>query len=159
MCPQYGFMNCIVYFNSGYGSSSFSQVQLSVPAPPAGNISLLTQIWMKTNCCIYKEVTYQYWLRFRWRLYNSKNYMDKWSWVQVTVVSGFIEHVDTTIKTQLLSLILSTHSQSSSFKELAIHCKNIWVTSTMFWSSQLHAYYVCDTLQHFNGMLPIWIKA
>ena len=27
------------------------------------------------------------------------------------------------------------------------HCKNIWVTSTIFWSSQLHACCVCDTLQ------------
>ena len=26
-------------------------------------------------------------------------------------------------------------------------CKNIWVTSAIFWSSQLHAYCVCDKLQ------------
>ena len=72
MCPQYGFMNCTVHFNSGYGSPSSGQVQLSVPAPPAGDISLLTQIRMKTNCCIYKEATYQYWLRFGWRLHTPK---------------------------------------------------------------------------------------
>ena len=29
----------------------------------------------------------------------------------------------------------------------AAHCKNIWVTSTIFWSSQLHACCVRDTLQ------------
>ena len=28
-----------------------------------------------------------------------------------------------------------------------VHCKNIWVNSTIFWSSQLHACCVCDTLQ------------
>ena len=28
-----------------------------------------------------------------------------------------------------------------------LHCKNIWVTSTIFWSSQLHACCVHDTLQ------------
>ena len=28
-----------------------------------------------------------------------------------------------------------------------VHCKNIWVTSTIFWSSQLHACCVHDTLQ------------
>ena len=28
-----------------------------------------------------------------------------------------------------------------------LHCKNIWVTSTIFWLSQLHARCVCDTLQ------------
>ena len=28
-----------------------------------------------------------------------------------------------------------------------LHCKNIWVTSTIFWSSQLHACCVRDTLQ------------
>ena len=33
MCPQYDFMNCTVYFNSGCSSSSSSQVQLNVPAP------------------------------------------------------------------------------------------------------------------------------
>ena len=27
------------------------------------------------------------------------------------------------------------------------HCKNIWVTSTIFWSSQLHPCCVRDTLQ------------
>ena len=31
------------------------------------------------------------------------------------------------------------------------HCKNIWVTLTIFWSSQLHAYCVRDTLQNFKG--------
>ena len=31
------------------------------------------------------------------------------------------------------------------------HCKNIWVTSTIFWSSQLHACCVRDTLQNFKG--------
>ena len=36
------------------------------------------------------------------------------------------------------------------------HCKKIWVTSTIFWSSQLHACYVCDTLQNFKTMLPIY---
>ena len=33
------------------------------------------------------------------------------------------------------------------------HCKNIWVTSTMFWSSQLHACCVCDTLGTSKGCL------
>ena len=33
MCPQYGFMNCTVYFSSGCSLSSSSQVQLNVPAP------------------------------------------------------------------------------------------------------------------------------
>ena len=28
-----------------------------------------------------------------------------------------------------------------------LHCKNIWATSTIFWSSQLHACCVRDTLQ------------
>ena len=28
-----------------------------------------------------------------------------------------------------------------------LHCKNIWVTSTIFWSSQLHACCVCDVFQ------------
>ena len=28
-----------------------------------------------------------------------------------------------------------------------LQCKNIWFTSTIFWSSQLHACCVCDTLQ------------
>ena len=28
-----------------------------------------------------------------------------------------------------------------------VHCKNIWVTSTIFWLSQLHACCVGDTLQ------------
>ena len=28
-----------------------------------------------------------------------------------------------------------------------VHCKNIWVTSTIFWSCQLHACCVRDTLQ------------
>jgi len=40
-----------------------------------------------------------------------------------------------------------------------IHCKNNWVTSAIFWSSQLHACCVYDTLQNFKKMLPIWIKA
>ena len=30
---------------------------------------------------------------------------------------------------------------------VAIHCKNIWVTSTVCWLSQLHACRVCDALQ------------
>ena len=30
---------------------------------------------------------------------------------------------------------------------LLVHCKNIWVTSTIFWSSQLHACCVLDMLQ------------
>jgi len=33
-----------------------------------------------------------------------------------------------------------------------IHCKNVWVTSTMFWSSQLHACCVRDTLQTSKGI-------
>ena len=28
----------------------------------------------------------------------------------------------------------------------AVHCKNIWVTSTIFWSSQSHACCVCDKI-------------
>ena len=32
------------------------------------------------------------------------------------------------------------------------HCTNVWVTSTMFWSSQLHACCVCDTLQTSKGI-------
>ena len=31
-----------------------------------------------------------------------------------------------------------------------LHCKNIWVTSTLFWSSQLHACCVHDTLHNFK---------
>ena len=31
-----------------------------------------------------------------------------------------------------------------------LHCKNIWVTSTLFWSSQLHACCVDDTLHNFK---------
>ena len=31
--------------------------------------------------------------------------------------------------------------------DIRVHCKNIWVTSTIFWSSQLHACCVCDMLQ------------
>ena len=38
------------------------------------------------------------------------------------------------------------------------HCKNIWVTSTIFWSSQLHACCVHDTLQNFKRMLPICLS-
>ena len=34
-----------------------------------------------------------------------------------------------------------------------LHCKKIWVTSTIFWSSQLHACCVCDTLQNFSFLL------
>ena len=30
--------------------------------------------------------------------------------------------------------------------ECFVHCKNIWVTSTIFWSSQLHACCVSETL-------------
>ena len=32
-------------------------------------------------------------------------------------------------------------------KNVMLHCKNIWVTSTILWSSQLHACCVRDTLQ------------
>ena len=32
-----------------------------------------------------------------------------------------------------------------------VHCKNIWATLTVFWSSQLHACCVRDTLQNFKG--------
>ena len=32
-------------------------------------------------------------------------------------------------------------------QERNLHCKNIWVTSTIFWSFQLHACCVRDTLQ------------
>ena len=35
---------------------------------------------------------------------------------------------------------------------LSLHCKNIWVTLTIFWSSQLHACCVRDKLQ---GRLPL----
>ena len=30
---------------------------------------------------------------------------------------------------------------------IKVHCKSIWVTSTILWSSQLHAWCVRDTLQ------------
>ena len=48
---------------------------------------------------------------------------------------------------------------SAQFDNRTIYCKNVWVTSTIFWSSQLHACCVRDTLQNFKRMLPIWIKA
>ena len=41
-----------------------------------------------------------------------------------------------------------------------IHCKNIWVTSTIFWLSQLHVVPdMCMTHYKFHGWLPIsfWI--
>ena len=39
-----------------------------------------------------------------------------------------------------------------------LHCKNIWVTSTIFWSSQLHACCVRDTLQTSKGCFQIESK-
>ena len=50
-------------------------------------------------------------------------------------------------------------SLQDRFLNLPLHCKNIWVTSTIFWSSQLHACCVGDTLQNFKRMLPICFKA
>ena len=35
------------------------------------------------------------------------------------------------------------HAQTTT----CTHCKSIWITSAIFWSSQLHACCVCDTLQ------------
>ena len=36
------------------------------------------------------------------------------------------------------------------------HCKNIWVTETIFWSSQLHSYLLCAWhITNFKGMLAI----
>ena len=49
--------------------------------------------------------------------------------------------------------------QLSRSARSSLHCRNIWVTSTKFWSSQLHACCVCDTLQNFKRMLPICFKA
>ena len=35
---------------------------------------------------------------------------------------------------------------------IQVYCKNIWVTSTIFWSSQLHACCVCDSyITNFKG--------
>ena len=42
---------------------------------------------------------------------------------------------------------LQVHSTLDSLQQMLLHCKNIWVTSTIFWSSQLHACCVHDTLQ------------
>ena len=36
---------------------------------------------------------------------------------------------------------------ASEVQRCSTHCKNIWVTSTILWSSQLHACCVRDTLQ------------
>ena len=46
-------------------------------------------------------------------------------------------------------------SESEEVPEVPVHCKKIWVTSNIFWSSQLHACYVRDKLQNFKTMLPI----
>ena len=35
----------------------------------------------------------------------------------------------------------------TKLKNVMLHCKNIWFTSTILWSSQLHACCVCDMLQ------------
>ena len=51
---------------------------------------------------------------------------------------------------KVYTLCVYTNQQKQNYT-----VKNIWVTSTMFWSSQLHACCVRDTLQHFKGMFPI----
>ena len=48
-----------------------------------------------------------------------------------------------------LENIQATCSQLLLYKTkciIILHCKNIWVTSTIFWSSQLHAFCVSETL-------------
>ena len=47
---------------------------------------------------------------------------------------------------QVYCLHSSAKSVHNSRKK-QLHCKNIWVTSTIFWSSQLHVCCVRDTLQ------------
>ena len=47
----------------------------------------------------------------------------------------------------LLGCLSSQVCPSLSLPQSLVHCKNIWVTSTIFWSSQLNACCVCDTLQ------------
>ena len=43
------------------------------------------------------------------------------------------------------------HTLSEQAQAVRMHCKNVWVTSTIFWSSQLHACCVRDTLQTSKG--------
>ena len=46
------------------------------------------------------------------------------------------------------------YNQSTSHSQ-PIHCKNIWVTTTIFWSSQLHACGLYGILQNFKRMLVV----
>ena len=48
-----------------------------------------------------------------------------------------------------LNVYVNSRNQAFSLIGLGmrLHCKNIWVTSTILWSSQLHACCVRDTLQ------------
>ena len=51
---------------------------------------------------------------------------------------------------RLISSICDFELMNYSQQKL-MHCKNVWVTLTVFWSSQLHACCVRDTLQNFKG--------
>ena len=60
------------------------------------------------------------------------------------VVPATLSHFHSDNSRVLTPIVSSSHT-----------VKKIWVTSTIFWSSQLHACYVRDTLQNLKTMLPI----
>ena len=75
--------------------------------------------------------------------------------ILVVIVHHILDNEATVFIEELASLFQNTYLDT--FLAFLPHCKNVWVTSTMFWSSQLHACCVCDT--NFKEMLHIRTKA
>ena len=68
------------------------------------------------------------------------------------MLTTYIRHINQT-RTRIYTQCTCIHTRTH-------HCKNTWITSTIFWSSQLHACCVHDTLQtSLKASLAIWVHS